>query len=282
MRLPKWLKKPLSGGFGSNKTAADLHKRGLCTVCEEARCPNLPECYKQRRATFLLLGSECTRKCSFCSVNHSRHPLPPDEDELYKVADYCREHRLRHVVLTMVTRDDLPDGGAAHVVKVMQTVRELVPEAACELLTSDFDGNWEATQCLLEHKPEVFAHNIETVRFLSSRIRSVATYDRSLQLLRRVKEKYPQQVTKSSLMVGLGETRDQIVEALFDLAQAGIDMVTIGQYLQPTPQQIAVKEWIEPELFEEYAETARELGIRDVMSGPFVRSSYAAHTLQKA
>jgi len=281
VRLPSWLHKFLSAGKGASDTAHSIKKRGLCTVCEEARCPNLPECYRQKRATFLLLGSQCTRSCGFCSVGFSSSPAPPDPEEPRRIAEYCKENKLQHIVLTMVTRDDLQDGGSAHLVEVMRQVRFLLPGAGCELLTSDFAGLWPPVLAILDEYPEVFAHNIETVRSLSPRVRCKATYDGSLALLKRVKKERPKQVTKSSLMLGLGEAKEEVFEAIEDLAGAGVDMITIGQYLQPTSKQLAVKEWIHPDLFSEYGQRAKKSGIKGAMVGPFVRSSYAAKPLRR-
>jgi len=280
-RLPPWLHKAFSLGKGAFGTASSIKKRGLCTVCEEAKCPNLPECYDQKRATFLLLGSTCTRSCGFCSVGFCASPPLPDPEEPQMVAEYCRDNALQHIVLTMVTRDDLEDGGVSHVVRVIREIRSLLPEAGCEVLTSDFDGKWSSVETLLNENPEIFAHNVETVRSLSPRVRCKATYKGSLSLLERIKKERPKQATKSSLMVGLGETREEVFEAIDDLARVGVDMITIGQYLQPTSKQLKVKEWIHPDRFAEYGRRARESGIQEVMVGPFVRSSYAARPLTR-
>jgi len=280
-RLPSWLHKAFSAGKEASDTAHSIKKRGLCTVCEEAKCPNLPECYHQKRATFLLLGSLCTRSCGFCSVGFCSSPQPPDPEEPKKIAEYCQDNKLQHVVLTMVTRDDLEDGGASHIVSVMREIRSVLPEAGCEILTSDFARKWEPVKLLLDEKPEVLAHNLETVRALSSRVRSQATYEGSLALLTKIKKERPEQVTKSSIMLGLGESKPQVFETIEDLARAGIDMITIGQYLQPTPKQLAVKEFIHPDLFAEYGQKAKECGIQEVMVGPFVRSSYAARPIRR-
>ena len=280
-RLPSWLHKAFSIGKKASETAHSIKKRGLCTICEEAKCPNLPECYHQKRASFLLLGSLCTRSCGFCSVGFSSSPPLPDPEEPKKIAEYCKDNKLQHVVLTMVTRDDLKDGGAAHIVSVMREIRSFIPEVGCEILVSDFAGKWEPVKLLLDEKPEVFAHNLETVRSLVPRVRCQATYERSLSLLTKIKKERPEQVTKSGLMLGLGESKEQVFEAIEDLAQARVDMITIGQYLRPTPKQLAVKEFIHPDLFVEYDQKAKESGIQDVMVGPFVRSSYAARPLRR-
>jgi lipoic acid synthetase len=277
--LPPWLHKPLRGI--SVYTEKAVKKCGLCTVCEEASCPNLSECYQEKRATFLLLGSLCTRSCAFCGVGFSRCPLLPDVNEPEKVAACCAELALRHVVLTMVTRDDLEDGGALHVVKTIRAVRATLPNVTVEVLTSDFLGATCAVDMILQEKPEVFAHNLETVRSLSPKVRFKATYEGSLAMLRTIKERDPSQVTKSSLMVGLGESFHEVIETLKDLCRIGVDIVTIGQYLQPTSSQVAVKEWIHPDIFRKYEMSAKELGIQEVVAGPFVRSSYMARPLQR-
>jgi lipoic acid synthetase len=196
-----------------------------------------------------------------------------------RVADCCEQLELKHVVLTMVTRDDLEDGGALHVVQTIRSVRERLSHVTVEVLTSDFGGSPFSIDMIVQEKPEVFAHNLETVRSLSHKVRCKASYDGSLDLLRDIKEKYPDQVTKSSLMVGLGETYDEVVESLKDLAHIGVDIVTIGQYLQPTPKNVTVKEWISPDMFFSYEKVGVDLGIREVIAGPFVRSSYKAKPL---
>ena len=277
--LPPWLHKPLySCGDGTKRAISTC---GVCTVCEEALCPNMSECYRERRATFLLLGPACTRACGFCHVRHNDRPAPPDPKEPETIAECCVQLGLRHAVLTMVTRDDLDDGGAEHVAATVRAIRARLPDATVEVLTSDFAGHFPSAAILLAEHPEIFAHNIETVRSLSSVIRSQATYEGSLTLLKKLKEANPSQVTKSSLMVGLGETYEEVKEALQDLCNVGVSMVTIGQYLQPTGKQVRVKEWIHPDVFAKYEEAARLLGITDVVAGPFVRSSYRSHPLQR-
>ena len=276
--LPQWLHKPLRGG--GVQTEETVRQCGICTVCEEALCPNLPECYREKRAAFLLLGALCTRSCAFCGVGFSKCPPPPDINEPEKIADCCAELALQHVVLTMVTRDDLEDGGALHVVKTIRAVRKKLRNATVEVLTSDFGGSVFSVDMIVQEKPEVFAHNLETVRSVSKTIRSRATYDGSLDMLRSIKEKEASQVTKSSLMVGLGESFQEVIETLKDLSRIGVDIVTIGQYLQPTSRHMAVKEWIHPDTFRKYEMSAKELGIREVIAGPFVRSSYKAQPIQ--
>ena len=275
--LPPWLHKPLQKGSAQVQTT--LRQCGLCTVCEEALCPNISECYEEKRATFLLLGPVCTRACGFCGVGFSCAPSAPDVNEPEKVAVCCSELGLRHVVLTMVTRDDMDDGGALHVVKTIRAVREKLPHVTVEVLTSDFGGVWPSVEMVIVEKPEVFAHNVETVQAISPKVRYKATYDGSLAMLKKIKEHHPSQVTKSSIMVGLGETFEQVIETLTDLRQARVDIVTIGQYLQPTSKQVKVKEWVSPTTFQEYEKRAKEIGIHEVVAGPFVRSSYKARPI---
>lgn len=277
--LPPWLHKPLHGcGTGTKRT---ISAHGICTVCEEALCPNLCECYQERRATFLLLGPSCTRSCGFCHVRHNDRPDPPDPKEPEAVAECCAQLGLQHAVLTMVTRDDMDDGGASHMATTVRAIRSRLPHTTVEVLTSDFASHFPSAAILLNEHPEIFAHNIETVRSLSSVVRSRATYDGSLNLLKNLKEASPSQVTKSSLMVGLGETYEEVLQTLKDLQSVGVSMVTIGQYLQPTTKQVRVKEWIHPDLFATYEEAAKSIGITDVIAGPFVRSSYKSRPLQR-
>ena len=276
--LPPWLHRPLCGKKSDTQRA--ISTCGVCTVCEESLCPNLSECYQEQRATFLLLGPACTRSCGFCHVRHTNHPTPPDSTEPEAVAECCVQLGLRHAVLTMVTRDDLDDGGASHVCATIQAIHRRLPNTTVEVLTSDFDERFSSAALVLAEHPEIFAHNIETVRSLSPIIRSRATYDGSLKFLRKIKEANPAQVTKSSLMVGLGETPAEVVKTLQDLADVGVGMITIGQYLQPTSKQVSVKEWIHPDLFYKYEEAARALGILSAVAGPFVRSSYRSYPLQ--
>lgn len=277
--LPQWLHRPLRSGGVDTKN--HIRQCGLCTVCEESLCPNLSECYQEGRATFLLLGPTCTRSCGFCHVRHSPKPLQPDPNEPEKVAAYCTAFSLKHIVLTMVSRDDLSDGGASHVAATIRAIRSKLSSATVEVLTSDFGGSYLATQIVLNEQPEVFAHNIETVEALSDTIRSKATYRGSLSFLKSLQKDNPTQITKSGFMVGLGETAPEVIQTLKDLVEVGVSMVTIGQYLQPSHKQVSVKEWIHPDIFREYEEAGKTLGILEVIAGPTVRSSYRAHPLRK-
>ncbi len=267
--FPPWLRRKLPKGSQLVKTGKALG--GLPTVCEEASCPNLFECWSKKTATFLILGKSCTRACGFCDIDFAKKPPCPDLEEPQKVAKSVKELGLKHVVITMVARDDLPDGGAAHLIQVMQSVKE-IPGTTIEVLTSDFAGNWEALDQVLAEKPNVYNHNVETVRRLTPRVRHKATYDRSLELLTRAKAPH----LKSGLMVGLGETPDEVKETFHDLKSVGCDIVTVGQYLQPSRRKLQVKAFITPEEFKTYEEYGHSIGISNMYCGPFVRSSYNA------
>ncbi|REK20071.1 MAG: lipoyl synthase [Planctomycetota bacterium] len=272
-RLPKWLRRPLPSaemGFTS-RVIEDLK---LETVCESAKCPNRTECWAQKTATFMILGNVCTRPCGFCSVPKGKtEEVEADEPE--RVAEAAERLGLEHVVITCVTRDDLPDGGAEHFYRCVQSVRERTG-AAVEVLTSDFRGNRAAVSRVVEAEPDVFNHNTETVPRLYERVRRNAEYQRTLDLLAQVKDEAPDMPTKSGLMLGLGETFDEVLEVCADLRRAGVEMLTIGQYLQPSPQHLPVERFIPPEEFDAIGDQCRRLGYSLVASGPFVRSSYHA------
>src|SRR5262245_34764507 len=273
-RLPAWLKRPLPRGnenFFTQHLLRDLH---LETVCENARCPNRPECYSRRTATFMILGNICTRPCGFCSVPRGE-PLDVEDDEPERVAEAAARLGLKHVVITSVTRDDLPDGGAEHFYRCVLAVRRRT-SAAVEVLTPDFLGDTAAIDRVIKAKPEVFNHNTETVPRFYRKVRGRANYQRSLDLLARVKRKTPQIVTKTGLMLGLGETREELFDVLADLRDVNCDMLTLGQYLTPTLKHVPVARYLPPEEFDELGALARRLGFREVASGPFVRSSYHA------
>lgn len=273
-RLPDWLKKQLPRGNGDFFTDRLLRELSLETVCENARCPNRPECYARRTATFMILGNKCTRPCGFCSVPRGT-PEAPSDDEPQRVAEAAARLGLRHVVITSVTRDDLPDGGADHFYRCVVAVRKETG-ARIEVLTPDFDGNTSAWDRVLESRPDVFNHNVETVPRLYKRVRGRADYHRSLELLAHAKRSLPGMLTKSGLMLGLGESREELLGVLADLRSAGCDALTLGQYLAPTLKHIPVSRYVPPEEFEELGELARKLGFVHVASGPFVRSSYHA------
>jgi lipoic acid synthetase len=273
-RLPSWLKRRLPRGNGNFFTEELLRELRLETVCENARCPNRPECYSRRTATFMILGNVCTRPCGFCSVSKGA-PDVLEDDEPARVAEAAYRLGLRHVVITSVTRDDLPDGGADHFRRCVLAVRERTG-AAVEVLTPDFLGDLSAVDRVLEAAPEVYNHNMETVPRLYRKARGRASYQRSLDLLGHVKRRAPATVTKSGLMLGLGETGEELFEVLADLRAVGCDTLTLGQYLAPTLKHIPVARYVPPEEFDELAALARTMGFKKVVAGPFVRSSYHA------
>ena len=274
-RLPEWFRLQLptaSAYFATRNLIDDLN---LHTVCESARCPNHWECWSQGTATFMIAGDRCTRACGFCAVD-TRKPMELEPDEPDRVAEAARRMKLRHAVITAVARDDLPDGGATHFQRVIDRVREVNPEMVIEVLTPDFQNDDAAIDIVLAARPEIFNHNLETIRRLTPDVRSVATYDRSLAVLQKVKQRAPKLYTKSGLMLGLGETVEELYEALADLRAAGCDLLTLGQYLQPTKKHLPVVEFIHPDQFADHKETAEGMGFTYVASGPLVRSSYHA------
>ncbi|MCA9098573.1 MAG: lipoyl synthase [Planctomycetaceae bacterium] len=272
-RLPPWLKRPLPQAE-MQFTSHLIEELKLETVCESAKCPNRTECWSQRTATFMILGNVCTRPCGFCSVPRGKTETV-EVDEPERVAEAALRLGLKHVVITSVTRDDLKDGGAEHFYRCVLAVREKTG-AAVEVLTPDFLGNRSAIARVVEAKPEVFNHNTETVPRLYNRVRRNAEYQRTLDLLDQVKQLDPQMITKSGLMLGLGETIEELFEVLADLRKVGCDMLTLGQYLAPSATHLPVERFIPPEEFDEIGDQARKLGFSFVASGPFVRSSYHA------
>lgn len=273
-RLPSWLKRALPRGNENFFTHNLLRELRLETVCENARCPNRPECYARRTATFMILGNVCTRPCGFCSVPRGE-PLDLEDDEPARVAEAAHRLGLRHVVITSVTRDDLPDGGADHFARCVAAVR-VRTGAVVEVLTPDFLGDAHAIDRVLEARPEVFNHNTETVPRLYKKVRGRADYRRSLDVLAHVKQKAPATITKSGLMLGLGETTEELLDVLADLRAVDCDTLTLGQYLAPTLKHIPVARYVPPAEFDALAALARSLGFRQVAAGPFVRSSYHA------
>ncbi len=277
---PPWLRKPLIPGETAVRrvvAGAALH-----TVCEEARCPNRRECWcEDRSATFLILGNRCTRGCSFCAVSRD-DPEPPDPEEPRRVADAVRAMGLRFAVVTMVTRDDLPDGGAGVMATTVRAIRDRVPDCRVEVLPSDFGGSHAALETLAAARPEVFGHNIETVRRLTPEVRRGADYERSLTVLRAYCELDPAAVIKSALLVGFGESRDEVLETLDDLRAAGVEVVAIGQYLQPARGRRPVARYWTPEEFEALREQAKRRGFAHCEAGPWVRSSYRAELMYRA
>jgi lipoic acid synthetase len=276
LRLPAWLHTRLPTTDSFAQTRALLDELKLHTVCQSAACPNHWECWTKGTATFMIAGDRCTRACSFCAVTTAK-PFPLEADEPARVADATRRLGLRHVVITAVARDDVADGGADHFRRTIEAVRALNPATVIEVLTSDFNAREEAIDAVLAARPHIFNHNLETVRRLTPAVRSRATYDRSLSVLGLVKAKCDGAVyTKSGLMLGLGETEEELFTALADLRRVGCDLLTLGQYLQPTLKHLPVEEFVTPEKFAEYGARAREMGFRHVASAPMVRSSYHA------
>ena len=273
-RLPDWLRKPLPEGNGNFFTQSLLDELRLETVCENARCPNRPECYSRRTATFMILGNVCTRPCGFCSVTKGT-PDVLEDDEPDRVAEAAFRLGLKHVVITSVTRDDLLDGGADHFRRCILAVRERTG-AVVEVLTPDFMGDWVAVETVLEAVPEVYNHNMETVPRLYRKVRGRADYRRSLDLLAHVRKVRPATVTKSGLMLGIGETIEELFDVLADLRSVDCDTLTLGQYLAPTLKHVPVARFVPPDEFDDLAAKARKLGFKKVVAGPFVRSSYHA------
>ncbi|MBN1928610.1 MAG: lipoyl synthase [Chlorobiaceae bacterium] len=280
-KKPDWLKIKLTSGSSFASTRRLLNRHGLHTVCRSAMCPNLHECWSKGTATFLLLGNVCTRSCRFCAVGTERRPALPDPDEPKKIAGAVRTMKLRHAVLTSVNRDDLADGGAAHWVETIRAIRAENPGVSIECLIPDFLGDERALDLLMQERPEVLNHNIETVPSRYSAVRPQALYERSLALLARAKRDF-RLATKSGMMVGMGETPEEVEAALHDLRRQGCDMVTIGQYLQPTAAHLPVSRYVTPDEFERYRQIALDAGFRHVQSGPFVRSSYHAEAFEPA
>jgi lipoic acid synthetase len=274
---PPWLKVRAPGGERHNELKATFRSLDLHTVCEEARCPNLGECWSEGTATVMLLGDTCTRGCRFCAVATGQPRGAIDVREPEHVARALSRMPLQYVVMTMVDRDDLLDGGAEHVARTVRRLRELRPDMLVETLVGDFGGHHGAVDVSVEARPDVWAHNIEVVRRLQRTIRDVRCgYDQSLDVLRRAKTRAPDMITKSSIMVGIGETNEEVVETMRDLRAVGVDIVTVGQYLRPTPKHAPVDRFVEPWQFDAFAREGRAIGFAYVASGPLVRSSYKA------
>jgi len=274
---PAWLKVRAPGGESYGQLKETFRKLDLHTVCEEARCPNVGECWSEGTATVMLLGDTCTRGCRFCAVNTGNPRGAVDGREPEHVARALSQLGLQYVVLTMVDRDDLLDGGAAHVNKTVTRLKELRPDMLVETLLGDFQGHLDYVDVTVDAKPDVWAHNVEVVKRLQRTIRDArCSYEQSLRVLSHVKDRDPARITKSSIMVGIGETDDEVIETLADLRKVKVDIVTLGQYLRPSPKHAAVDRYVTPETFERYAEQARAMGFAYVASGPLVRSSYKA------
>jgi len=274
-RKPDWIKVRLPSNpvfFSTKALVSDLR---LHTVCESAQCPNRWECWSQGTATFMIAGDRCTRACGFCAVTTAK-PFALEHDEPQRVAEAVMRMKLNHVVITAVARDDVPDGGALHFARTIEAIRERDPEIIIEVLVPDFNGKDDSLRTVLEAAPHIFNHNLETVERLTPVVRSRAKYKLSLEFLARAKELRPDITTKSGIMLGLGETETEIFQAMDDLREHGVEVLTMGQYLRPTPQHLPVVEYIRPEVFDLYGEIARKKGFSHVASGPLVRSSYHA------
>jgi lipoic acid synthetase len=281
-RLPAWAAKKRGILREARPLRRVLREIGVRTVCEEARCPNIGECFSRPTATFMIAGTRCTRRCGFCAVDTAR-PTPLDPAEPARIAEAARRLALRHIVVTAVARDDLGDGGAAHFAATIRAVRTAAPTARIEVLTPDFKGEESPLATVVGAAPDVFNHNLETVERLSRAVRPQASYARSLAVIARAKRLRPSMLTKSGLMVGLGETPTEVEDAMRALRAHECDLLTIGQYLQPTRAHLPVVEYVAPAAFAEYARIGRQLGFRHVAAGPFVRSSYhAEHAFESA
>lgn len=276
MKLPPWLKKKIPNIKEISQVEKLIKSSQLHTVCKEAKCPNYLECFAKKTATFLALGNTCTRHCLFCNIASNKNPPPIDPKEITLIANSIKKLDIKHAVITMVTRDDLNDGGAFHIAKIIKEIKKQNPKTTTEVLTSDFNGNQESIKTVLAEKPTIFNHNIETVKSLSSKIRNKASYSRSLEVLSFAKSLNSSQLIKSGLMLGLGESVEEIKQTIYDLSHIGCDIITIGQYLQPSSKNIEVKRYIPLEEFKEYENYAKKLNIKKAYSGPFVRSSYNA------
>ncbi len=273
VRRPEWLRVKLPGGPEYAEVRRTLRRLGLHTVCAEAACPNVAECWERRSMTLMILGDRCSRSCRFCNVA-TKLAAPPDPQEPFRVAQALAELELKHAVITSVTRDDLPDGGAAHWAETVRQVRQACPRLTVEILVPDFQGDLTAVDCVLEASPHVFAHNLETVRRLTPSVRSHASYDRSLAVLSHAATSGA--LTKSGLMAGLGESVEELRQAMRDIRFTGALLLTVGQYLQPTRGHLPVVDYVEPAVFESLARFGEELGFAHVAAGPLVRSSYHA------
>jgi len=281
--LPPWIRVKVSCGEGRQEVDSILDDLNLNTVCKSARCPNLNECWHKRTATFMILGDYCTRNCKFCAVNHSLTPPPPDADEPRRVAEAAKKLSLKYVVVTSVTRDDLPDGGASQFAAVIRELRNAMPNTRVEVLTPDFNGDEEALRIVLNEKPAVFNHNLETVERLSKEIRYRADYRLSLKVLAKAAEIGGDEIpVKSGFMVGMGETKEEILKTICELRENGVSILTVGQYLPPTREHWKLSRYVRPEEFQEFEQFAYEKGFSFAACAPLVRSSYnAAKLLEK-
>ncbi len=274
-RLPTWLKVKMPGGPNYSKLQNLIKAQGLHTVCEEARCPNIGECWEKETATFMILGDICTRACTYCAVTTGR-PTGLDLEEPKRLANTVKILDLKYAVITSVNRDDLPDGGAFIFAQCIKQIKKKVPTCKVEVLTPDFQGDWESLKVVTDANPETFNHNIETVKRIFPRVRAKGEYELSLRLLDKVKDLMPDGVTKSGMMVGLGETKTEIIGTMEDLLQHRCDLLTIGQYLRPSLKHVPISKWYTPQEFADLEKIGMEMGFRHVASGPLVRSSYHA------
>ncbi len=278
VRKPEWIRTKMQGGVVSNEVKSMIEDLSLTTVCDEASCPNRMECFQRGTATFMILGRNCTRNCTFCNVTREK-PDKVNEEEPENIAKAVAKLKLNHAVITSVTRDDLEDQGANHFRRVVEEIRKTSPEVSIELLIPDMQGDRELIDIIIDSQPDVLNHNVETVPELYDRVRPMAIFDRSIEVLNYVKQAKPDMSTKSGVMLGLGETKEQVIEVLRRLREVDCDMLTLGQYLQPSTSHIKVVEYITPEEFDEYKEIALDMGFKRVASAPLVRSSYYAEDL---
>lgn len=278
---PQWLRVKAPQWERVGNVKGILRDLGLNTVCEEASCPNIGECFNAGTATFLIMGPACTRACPYCDIDFEKKPKALDPTEPPRLAEAVRRLNLNHVVITSVNRDDLPDGGAAQFGRCIAEIRAIMPQTTIEVLIPDFCGNWEALELVLQAKPEVLNHNTETVPRLYRRVRPQGSYDRSLELLEKTHQRAPWLYTKSGIMVGLGETDEEVRQVMQDLRQVDCDILTIGQYLQPTAKHLGVQEFVTPEQFEAWREYGESLGFLQVVSSPLTRSSYHAEQVRE-
>lgn len=282
VRKPNWLKAKRLGSAKTAYISRIMAENNLYTVCESAKCPNRGECFEKGRAVFLILGNICTRNCRFCAIKTEKNLPPPDPDEPKRVAEMSKKLGLKHVIITSVTRDDLPDGGTAHFVNTIREVRNsLGKDVLIEVLTPDFSGEKSSVDLIIKEKPTVFNHNLETIKRLYSHIRPQADYDRSLSILRYVKEQNPEILTKTGIMVGFGEKTYEVLDLISEVRNNFVDIITIGQYLQPDKSNCPVKDFIHPEVFDFYKSEAKKMGFMHVESGPLIRSSYYTKSLDE-
>jgi lipoyl synthase len=279
---PPWLKVRFRGGQNFQELDRIMRTLNLHTVCESARCPNQGECWEHRTATFMILGNICTRSCGFCAVPSGKPLGPPEEDEPGRVAEAVERMGLRYAVVTSVNRDDQPDGGAGIFVRTIEEIRRRVPDCKVEVLIPDFRGNWDALGWLMAARPDVLNHNMETVPRLYRRVRKGAVYERSLELLKRAHQLCPDTPTKTGMMLGLGETRDEVLQAMGEIVRQGTDILTLGQYMQPTPQHLPIERYVHPDEFAEFKRLGEQMGFKHVQAGPLVRSSYHAFEQEAA